>query len=117
MARKLWINFLNKLASMSSNSSPIVPFNLREELLVGSRLLFIPVTFLWGVMYILLGEIQSGLIPFVYSFILGLMFIIFLKKRNSIFLETPHRLLTLLLPLFLQLSLVGLFELYGTLIE
>ncbi len=107
MARKLWIKFLNRLASLSSNGSPIVPFNLGEELLIGSRLLFIPVTFLWGVMYILLGEIQSGLIPFIYSFILGLLFIVFLKKRNPIFLETSHRLLTLLLPLFLQLSLGG----------
>ena len=107
MTRNLWNKFLNLLASLSSNGTTIVPFNLEEELVIGSRLLFIAASFFWGMMYIFLGEIQSGLIPFSYSIFLGLIFLIFIKKRKSIFLSAPHRFLTLVLPLLLQLSLGG----------
>jgi len=107
MTRKLWNKILNRLANLGSNSAAIVQFNLQEEMVIGSSLLFIPATLLWGIMYFLLGENLSGLIPFSYSIFLGLTFIIFLKKRRTIFLSFPHRFLTLILPLLLQLSLGG----------
>ena len=107
MTRNLWNRFLNWLAILRSDEGNIVPFSLQEELVIESTTLMIPAGLFWGIMYFLIGELWSGLIPFFYSIILGFFFITFLKKRNAAFFVSTHHFMTLVLPFLLQLSLGG----------
>jgi guanylate cyclase len=107
MTQKLWTRFLNWLVNFNRDEGNIFPFSLQEELVIGSTILMIPAGILWGVLYFILGEFWSGLIPFSYGIVLGFFFIIFLKKRNAAFFFSTHHFLTLVLPFLLQLSLGG----------
>ncbi|MEN8241164.1 MAG: adenylate/guanylate cyclase domain-containing protein [Chloroflexota bacterium] len=107
MKRNTWQKFLNWLASLSSKEGTTVKFSPREELVISSSLLFIPAAFFWGLIYFFLGENRSGLIPFSYSFFLGITIFVFLRTRKLNILSSSHQFLTLILPFFLQLSLGG----------
>ena len=98
---------LTSFAKASRVHESFTPFNLQEQLLVFSSILYIFAGLLWGLMYFLFGEYFSGMIPFLYGISLIFMLLIFLRRRNTAFFMTLYELLTLLLPFFLQLSLGG----------
>ena len=106
MIRRSWNKLLIWLADLSSNGDGSVKLSPQEELMIGSILLYLPPSFLWGVMYFYLGEL-SGLIPFSYSIFLVITLFLFIKKRKSVNLDPPNRFLALILPFILQLSLGG----------
>lgn len=104
---KYWEKLLVKLATFAKDRKLPSKFSLNEEMVIGSYMLFFPATFIWGIMYFLLGEVQAGLIPFSYSIFHTITFILFLRKRSSFIMRMPHQFFALIMPLLLQLSLGG----------
>ncbi len=107
MKISIWEKILKRLSRLSTKDETDYQFNQREELVIASSILFAPTTFILGILYISLGETISGLIPLAYSLFLSLTFILFIKNRKTYFLSFSHQILTLLLPLMMQLSLGG----------
>jgi adenylate cyclase len=107
MIQTNWNNLLTRLEKFSSDANNNKAFTLQEQLIVGSSILYIIAGFIWGMMYLVIGESWAGVIPFSYSILLGIMFFIFLLKRNTKFFISAHHLITLLLPFLLQLTLGG----------
>lgn len=62
---------------------------------------------LWSGMYLLLGFKVSAIFPFAYSFLVGMIFLIFLKTKNFLFFLNLQLILILWLPVLLQWSLGG----------
>jgi guanylate cyclase len=107
MLESFWRSLLKRLARLSQTEGKIRSYNLQEQLIVGSSLLFLLAGLLWGLIYIAAGELQAGIIPITYSLLLAVVFGIFLKTRRTRFFLNSHHLLTLLLPFLLQLVLGG----------
>ena len=71
---------------------------------------------IWGVMYMKLNEPSAAFYPFTYSFLMSTCFIFFIKEgryHNIVFIQL---LLTLLLPIFLQIEVGGIVKSGGVVI-
>jgi adenylate cyclase len=107
MYESKWKFIIDKLTSLRKIKNNRDQYSHKEELEIIRMLLFIPAGFLWGLVYITLGESQSGYIPIIYSFSFGISFILFLINKKPRYLSTFHRVLALIFPLLLQISLGG----------
>src|SRR5918994_5879262 len=82
----------------------------RKRLLVGIALLILPIAFVWGCVYLALGEPVVALTPWGYVAGSLVSLAIFARNRNFAFLRTAQLLLILVLPALGVVTLGSLDE-------
>ena len=82
----------------------------RKRLLVSVALIILPVAFVWGCLYWLVGEPWVALTPWAYATGSAISLVIFARTRNLAFLRTAQQLLILVAPAVGMIMLGGLDE-------
>ena len=83
---KRFLNYLERLVSLPGDQEEE---RTRKATLCLISILIGMAGIIWSVMYLALGHVFSAIFPFLYSFIVGTMFVLFLKnKRFETFLNT-----------------------------
>jgi adenylate cyclase len=82
----------------------------RKRLLVGVALVILPVAFLWGCLYWIIGEHGVALTPWAYAAGSTISLVVFARTRDFAFLRTTQQLLILLAPAAGTVMLGGLDE-------
>ena len=82
----------------------------RKRLLVGVALLILPIAFVWGCLYWLIGEHAVALTPWAYLTGSVISLVVFARTRNFVFLRTAQLLLILIVPALGMIMLGGLEE-------
>jgi len=82
----------------------------RKRLLVGVALVILPVAFLWGCLYWLVGEREVALTPWAYVTGSTISLAVFARTRNFAFLRTAQQILILVAPAAGTVMLGGLDE-------
>ena len=82
----------------------------RKRLLVGVTLIILPVAFVWGCLYWLVGEREVALTPWAYLTGSAISLFVFARNRNFAFLRTAQLLLILVAPASGTIMLGGLDE-------
>jgi adenylate cyclase len=82
----------------------------RKRLLVGIALMILPIGFVWGCLYWLIGEHAVALTPWAYVAGSSISLAIFARTRNFAFLRTSQLLLILVAPALGMVMLGGLHE-------
>ena len=82
----------------------------RKRLLVGVALVILPVGFLWGCLYWLVGEREVALTPWAYVTGSTISLVVFARTRDFAFLRTAQLLLILVAPALGTVMLGGLDE-------
>jgi adenylate cyclase len=80
----------------------------RKRLLVGVALVILPVGFLWGCLYWVVGEHEVALTPWVYVTGSTISLVVFARTRDFAFLRTAQQLLILVAPAAGTVMLGGL---------
>jgi guanylate cyclase len=95
------------IGGIGADRNDVEETRLQKGLLVSGSLMVILAGFLWGVLYVALGELLSGSIPILYSLISLLMIAIFAVTRRFRLLRFSQLFLMLLLPFLLLFTLGG----------
>jgi adenylate cyclase len=82
----------------------------RKRLLVGIALMILPIGFVWGCLYWLIGEHAVALTPWAYVAGSSISLAVFARTRNFAFLRTSQLLLILVAPALGMVMLGGLHE-------
>ena len=82
----------------------------RKRLLVGIAVLILPIGFVWGCLYWLIGEHAVALTPWAYVAGSTISLVVFARTRNFAFLRTAQLLLILIAPALGMIMLGGLEE-------
>ena len=82
----------------------------RKRLLVGIAVLILPIGFVWGCLYWLIGEHVVALTPWAYVAGSTISLVVFARTRNFAFLRTAQLLLILIAPALGMIMLGGLEE-------
>jgi adenylate cyclase len=82
----------------------------RRRLLVGVALIILPVAFVWGCLYWVIGEREVALTPWAYLTGSAISLAVFGQTRNFAFLRTAQQLLILVAPALGTIMLGGLDE-------
>ncbi len=82
----------------------------RKRLLVGVAILILPIAFVWGCLYWVIGEHAVALTPWVYLTGSVISLVVFARTRNFAFLRTVQLLLILVVPALGMIMLGGLEE-------
>jgi adenylate cyclase len=82
----------------------------RKRLLVGVALIILPVGFLWGCLYWVIGERAVAVTPWVYVTGSTISLVVFARTRSFAFLRTAELLLILVMPTLGTVMLGGLDE-------
>ena len=82
----------------------------RKRLLVGVAILILPIAFVWGCLYWVIGEHAVALTPWAYLTGSVLSLIVFARTRNFAVLRTAQLLLILVVPALGMIMLGGLEE-------
>jgi adenylate cyclase len=82
----------------------------RKRLLVGIAVLILPIGFVWGCLYWLIGEHAVALTPWAYVAGSAISLVVFARTRNFAFLRTAQLLLILIAPALGMIMLGGLEE-------
>ena len=82
----------------------------RKRLLVGVALIILPIAFLWGCLYWVVGEHAVALTPWGYVTGSALSLVVFARTRNFAFLRMAQLLLILVAPALGTVMLGGLRE-------
>jgi adenylate cyclase len=85
----------------------------RKRLLVGVALVILPIAFLWGCLYWLVGEHAVALTPWAYVAGSAISLVVFARTRNFAFLRTAQLLLILVAPAVGTVMVGGLRESSG----
>jgi adenylate cyclase len=98
----------NRVISIGADPADTSELRFRKRLLVGIALLILPIGFLWGCLYWLIGEEAVALTPWAYVAGSIISLGVFARNRNFAFLRTAQLLLILLLPALGTIMLGGL---------
>ena len=82
----------------------------RKRLLVGVALIILPIAFVWGCLYWVIGEHAVALTPWAYLTGSVISLVVFARTRNFAFLRTAQLLLILVVPALGMIMLGGLEE-------
>jgi adenylate cyclase len=82
----------------------------RKRLLVGVALIILPIGFVWGCLYWVVGEHEVALTPWAYVTGSTISLAVFARTRNFAFLRTAQLLLILVAPALGMVMLGGLHE-------
>jgi adenylate cyclase len=98
----------DRFLSIGADAADSTELRFRKRLLVGIALLILPIGFLWGCLYWLIGEEAVALTPWAYVAGSIISLAVFARNRNFAFLRTAQLLLILLLPALGTIMLGGL---------
>ena len=99
---------LDRVLSIGADSADSSELRFRKRLLVGIALLILPIGFLWGCIYWIVGEEAVALTPWAYVAGSILSLAVFARNRNFAFLRTAQFLLILVAPAAGTIMLGGL---------
>jgi adenylate cyclase len=99
--------FFARISSIGARETDNEEMKLQKSLLVISSIPFMITGVIWGIMYILFGEMLSAMIPLAYALISLSSIIFFGYSRKFNTFRFSQLLLILLLPFILMLSLGG----------
>ncbi|MBI3943050.1 MAG: adenylate/guanylate cyclase domain-containing protein [Chloroflexi bacterium] len=108
-----FLQFTYRMGSTPGESEDV---RLQKSLLVTGSLMFIPVGFVWGAIYLIFGEPLGALVPICYSCISLLSFIIYDITHRYAFFLFSQLLLLLLAPFGLLLVLGGFINSSGVIL-
>ena len=97
----------SRIAKIGADPDDTDEVRLQQAILVTSAFLNLLAGFLWGVIYFLLDEWLSGLVPLSYCLVSMLSVVVFARTRRYQFFRITQLLLILLLPFLLMLALGG----------
>jgi adenylate cyclase len=102
--------FGDRLLSIGADPRDTADERFRKRLLVGVALVILPVGFVWGCLYWLVGEREVALTPWAYVIGSAISLFVFARTRNFAFLRTAQQLLILVGPALGTIMLGGLDE-------
>jgi hypothetical protein len=88
----------DRVLSIGADHADSTDLRFRKRLLVGIALFILPVAFLWGSLYWVIGEEAVALTPWAYVSGSILSLAVFARNRNFAFLRTAQFLLILIAP-------------------
>jgi len=104
------------IGRIGADKNDIEEIRLQKALLVAGSIMFLCAGFLWGVIYILLGEPLAGIIPISYAAISLLSVLTFGITHRYRFFRTSQLILILLLPFILMIALGGFVNSSGVIL-
>ena len=99
---------LDRILSIGADEADSSELRFRKRLLVGIALLILPIGFLWGCIYWVVGEEWVALTPWAYVAGSIVSLAVFARNRNFAFLRTTQFLLILVAPALGAILLGGL---------
>jgi guanylate cyclase len=90
--------FLDRVLSIGADPRDTSDERFRKRLLVGVALFILPVAFLWGCLYWVVGEHEVALTPWAYVTGSTTSLVVFARTRDFAFLRTAQLLLILIAP-------------------
>ena len=96
--------------SIGADSRDTTEARFRKRLLVGVALVILPIAFVWGCLYWLVGERGVALTPWAYFTGSALSLVVFARNRSFPFLRTAQLLLILVAPALGMIMIGGLDE-------
>jgi adenylate cyclase len=100
----------NRALSIGADPRDTADERFRKRLLVGVALIILPVAFVWGCLYWVIGEREVALTPWAYVTGSTISLVVFARTRNFAFLRTAQQLLILVAPAAGMVMLGGLDE-------
>src|ERR671924_2042784 len=100
--------FRDRVLSIGADASDSSDLRFRKRLLVGIALLILPIGFLWGCIYWVVGEEGVAVTPWAYVAGSIISLAVFARNRNFAFLRTAQFLLILVAPALGAIMLGGL---------
>jgi adenylate cyclase len=97
-----------RILSIGADEADSSELRFRKRLLVGIALLILPIGFLWGCIYWIVGEEWVALTPWAYVTGSIVSLVVFARNRNFAFLRTAQFLLILVAPALGAIMLGGL---------
>jgi guanylate cyclase len=101
---------LDRALSIGADPRDTADERFRRRLLVGVTLLILPIGFVWGCLYWVIGEHAVALTPWAYVTGSAISLVVFARNRNFAFLRTAQLLLILIGPALGTIMLGGLDE-------
>jgi adenylate cyclase len=98
----------DRVLSIGADSRDTADERFRKRLLVGVALIILPVGFVWGCLYWVIGEREVALTPWAYVTGSALSLAVFARSRSFAFLRTAQLLLILVAPAAGTVMLGGL---------
>jgi adenylate cyclase len=89
---------VDRAVSIGADPNDTADERFRRRLLVGVALIILPVAFVWGCLYWLVGEREVALTPWAYVIGSATSLVVFARNRNFAFLRTAQQLLILVAP-------------------
>jgi guanylate cyclase len=100
----------DRVLSIGADPRDTADERFRKRLLVGVALVILPVAFLWGCLYWLVGEREVALTPWAYAAGSAISLVVFARTRDFAFLRTAQQVLILVAPALGTIMLGGLDE-------
>jgi adenylate cyclase len=98
----------DRALSIGADPRDTADARFRKRLLVGVALIILPVAFVWGCLYWVIGEHEVALTPWGYATGSALSLAVFARTRNFAFLRTAQQVLILVAPALGMIMLGGL---------
>jgi len=98
----------DRLLSIGADEADPSDLRFRKRLLVGTAVLVLPISFLWGCLYWAVGEEAVALTPWAYTAGSVLSLVVFARNRSFTFVRTAQFLLILVAPALGAIMLGGL---------
>jgi adenylate cyclase len=102
--------FRDRALAIGADPRDTADEGFRKRLLVGVALVILPVAFLWGCLYWLVGEHEVALTPWAYAAGSATSLVVFARTRNFALLRTAQQVLILVAPAAGTVMLGGLDE-------
>jgi adenylate cyclase len=99
-----------RVLSIGADPRDTADERFRKRLLVGVALIILPVAFVWGCLYWLVGEREVALTPWGYVTGSAISLVVFARTRSFAFLRTAQFLLILVAPALGMVMIGGLDE-------
>jgi adenylate cyclase len=109
-------NYIDRLLSIGADPRDTADERFRKRLLVGVALVILPIAFLWGCLYWVVGERAVALTPWAYLTGSATSLVVFARTRNFAVLRTAQQVLILVAPAAGTVMLGGLRESSGVLL-
>jgi adenylate cyclase len=103
----------DRILSIGADPRDTADERFRKRLLVGVAIVILPISFIWGCLYWLIGEHWVALTPWAYLTGSAISLVVFARTRNFAFLRTAQQVLILVAPALGTVMLGGLREASG----
>jgi guanylate cyclase len=108
MTQGALLTLRDRILSIGADTADSADLRFRKRLLVGIAVFILPVAFLWGCLYWVVGEEAVALTPWAYLAGSIISLAVFARNRNFAFLRTAQFLLILVAPALGTIMLGGL---------